>query len=405
MICLCYKQQATNTGFIMNTIPQHLRYLQEEFFPYVEENLGPYTDKHKQLCQIIAFARPEQFLSSCKGLVGRPYQDRASIARSFIAKAVYNLPTTRALIDRLHCDPVTRRICGFERSDRLPSEATFSRVFDEFARTDFVSLLQDEFIKRFHSGSLFEYVSRDSTAISAREKTATKTTNKDMNINTGTSTDQYTNQPVKAPKKTGRPKKGEIREPKELSRLKKQTTMSLEAMLADLPKSCDNGCKKNSKGYTESWRGYKLHIDSADGDMPISAILTSASVHDSQVALPLTKITSGKIHHLYELMDSAYDADIIRTEIADSGKVPVIDFNHRSPKDQREFDQCKKERYKNRSSAERVNGNLKDNFGGCMVRVKGAAKVFTHLMFGLLALAINQTLRPHTATTSAATVT
>ena len=31
----------------------------------------------------------------------------------------------------------------------------------------------------------------------------------------------------------------------------------------------------------ETWIGYKLHIDVADGQIPISCILTSASLHDS----------------------------------------------------------------------------------------------------------------------------
>jgi hypothetical protein len=35
--------------------------------------------------------------------------------------------------------------------------------------------------------------------------------------------------------------------------------------------------------------GYKLHIHLADGGIPISCVLTSASVHDSQVAIPLAK--------------------------------------------------------------------------------------------------------------------
>jgi Transposase DDE domain len=50
-------------------------------------------------------------------------------------------------------------------------------------------------------------------------------------------------------------------------------------------------------------------------------------------------------------------------------------------------------RYNERSAAERVNGSLKDNFGGRYVRVRGHAKVFCHLMFGVLALAIDQLMR------------
>ena len=56
-------------------------------------------------------------------------------------------------------------------------------------------------------------------------------------------------------------------------------------MLNDLPTAYNLGTKKNSKGYKVSWIGFKLHIDEADGGIPISAILTSAFTHDSQVAI------------------------------------------------------------------------------------------------------------------------
>ena len=79
----------------------------------------------------------------------------------------------------------------------------------------------------------------------------------------------------------GRPRKGEER-PKEPSRLERQQEMTLPEMLDDLPQSCAVGTKRNAKGYQESWIGYKLHIDAADGGIPLSCILTSASVNDSQ---------------------------------------------------------------------------------------------------------------------------
>ncbi len=50
-------------------------------------------------------------------------------------------------------------------------------------------------------------------------------------------------------------------------------------------------------------------------------------------------------------------------------------------------------RYSNRSTFERVNARLKDGFGGRHVRVRGHAKVFAHIMFGVLALAIDQLRR------------
>jgi len=50
-------------------------------------------------------------------------------------------------------------------------------------------------------------------------------------------------------------------------------------------------------------------------------------------------------------------------------------------------------RFSQRSSVERVNGYLKDNHGGRNVRVKGSAKVMTHLMFGIIVITATQLFR------------
>ena len=83
-------------------------------------------------------------------------------------------------------------------------------------------------------------------------------------------------------------------------------------MLAELPRSCSLGVKKSSKGHLSYWRGYKLHLDVADGDIPISALLTNANLHDSQAAVPLMNLTCQRVTYLYDLMDAAYDAHAIR---------------------------------------------------------------------------------------------
>ena len=176
--------------------------------------------------------------------------------------------------------------------------------------------------------------------------------------------------------------------------------MSLSDMLEDLPKACDVGTKKNSKDYKTSWTGYKLHIDSADGGIPISCVLTSALVHDSQVAIPLAKISDQRVTNLYDLMDSAYDTPQIHEVSQQLGHVALIDKHPRRNKELKaeikaENKRCRiagyqtaeTVRYKERSMVERVNARLKDEFGG---RVKGAAKVMCHLMLGILALTSNQ---------------
>jgi len=99
--------------------------------------------------------------------------------------------------------------------------------------------------------------------------------------------------------------------------------MTLEEMLDELPKACNAGTKKNSKGYKETWVGYKLHLDVADGQIPISCILTSASLHDSQAAIPLASITAQRVTNLYDLMDSAYDAAAIHEHSRGLGHIPL----------------------------------------------------------------------------------
>jgi hypothetical protein len=101
--------------------------------------------------------------------------------------------------------------------------------------------------------------------------------------------------------------------------------MSLSEMLEELPKHCDLGAKKDSQGNPQFWRGYKLHLDVADGQIPISVVLTSASVHDSQVAIPLATMSTQRFTYGYDLMDAAYDAQHITEQIRQLGHVPIVD--------------------------------------------------------------------------------
>jgi hypothetical protein len=159
-----------------------------------------------------------------------------------------------------------------------------------------------------------------------------------------------------------------------------------------LPKVCDRGTKKNAKGHTESWNGFKLHLDVNDFGVPLSAVLTSASLHDSQVAIPLMKLTSSKVKYCYDLMDAAYDAAQIWEQSRELDHVPIID---RNPRGKEVIPMAPHEavRYNERTSAERCNGRLKDEFGGRSVQVSGHDKVMMHLMFGIVSLFADQLLK------------
>jgi hypothetical protein len=51
----------------------------------------------------------------------------------------------------------------------------------------------------------------------------------------------------------------------------------LEQMLFGLGTACATGTKKNAQGYKISWKGYKLHLDTACWGIPIRAVLTGAN--------------------------------------------------------------------------------------------------------------------------------
>jgi len=370
---------------LRETLSQHWLTIQGSLFPWLTEELGELTKKQQELVTTLELLQIERFTYSNRGFPGCPLKSRSAIARAFIAKMVYNMPTTRALLDRLACDIALRRICGWERVNDVAHESTFSRAFAEFSKSQLPQLVHETFIKTHYAEEIVGHNSRDSTAIEAREKPVKKVP------------------VVKQPRKPGRPKKGEVRT-KPLTRIERQANgMSIEAMLDELPQACDVGTKRNSKGYKTSWTGYKLHIDAADGGIPISCVLTSASVHDSQVAIPLAKISHDRVTHLYDLMDSAYDVPQIHEISRQLGHVPLIDINPRRNKALKEELEAEKKRchqvghqtaetirYNERSTVERVNARLKDEFGGRIVRVRGHAKVMCHLMFGILALTANQ---------------
>jgi hypothetical protein len=375
---------------LRESLAQYWLNIQGSLFPWLKEELGELTEKQQQLVSILEMVRVEEFLCQGGSFPGRPPEDRTAIARAFIAKQVYNMPTTRVLLDRLESDEKLRRICGWERKSDVPEEGTFSRAFAEFAASALPERVHEALIAKSYEEEVVGPISRDSTAIEAREKPVKKSAVQGEE---------------EARKKRGRAKKGEQR-PKEPTRLERQSAgMSLAHMREDLPAACDVGTKKDSKGYKSSWIGYKLHSDAADGGIPVSCILTSASTHDSQVAIPLATLSNSRVTNLYDLMDSAYDAEEIHAHSRQLDHIPLIDINPRRNQALKEelanenkrrqvanYQTPEQRRYHERSTVERVNGRLKDEFGGRMVRVRGHAKVMCHLMFGILALTADQLL-------------
>ena len=87
--------------------------------------------------------------------------------------------------------------------------------------------------------------------------------------------------PAPPKRKRGRPRKHEMLTATQagLTRIEQQRTQSL------LRRDARRGCQPNAmsvsnataRGFRETWIGYKLHLDTANGIVLVAAILTAAS--------------------------------------------------------------------------------------------------------------------------------
>jgi hypothetical protein len=407
------RQQITQFGHV----------LQSSLFPALRDELGELTGPAKRLVAALEMIPLARFVPCGRGWIGRPSKDRLAIASAFVAKAIYGFATTRALLDALANDAQLRKICGWREAWQIPHEATFSRAFDEFAKMQLPAFVHEALIRESQNGRVIGHIARDATAIEARERYPETPAQRTERLaprkaklkeerKRARQQAREAHPGILQPRRKPGPRGPHQRHPGGKrpyvpppdTRLARQRSMSLSEMLEELPKHCDLGAKKNSQGNPQFWRGYKLHLDVADGQIPISVVLTSASVHDSQVAIPLATMSTQRVTYCYELMDAAYDAQHITEQIRQLGHVPIVDpkapGGPKSPaaaipmgKRKRELTWAEQDRYRERTMVERVNARLKDEFGGRTIRVRGHAKVLTHLMFGILALTADQLLR------------
>lgn len=334
---------------------------QQEIFPELHNEFGYLTNKHEQLIQVLDLIDlneiyPQKIWNS---FFGRPKFDRHNFIRAFLAKAIWNINETKDLIAYLQVDRALRVICGFDgRSNVVPSESTFSREFKELSKLGIGDKIHQYLVTEHCSSELYEHLSFDASAVAVAEH---------------------------AIKVVGPDKKRTVAE---------QSTMNTDEILADLPTVCNFGTKKNSNGKTETWKGFKLHIVANEDSIPLAAMVTSASVHDSLCAIPLIRITEERVDGLYYLGDKGYDAAAIRAEIELHGKVPLIDFkNNRNGGSTGEFIGNQIERYKKRTFVEGVFSNLKMNYLPRYILYRGIEKVRTVLNLALSVITAFQIIK------------
>ncbi len=129
-----------------------------------------------RLLRIWEWVEIEKFIPSSRGFVGRPPRERAALARAFVAKAVLGLTETSALVERLNADALLRRLYGFDLRRRgvLLREGLFSRAFAEFSAQGLPTQVHEALVKTQLGDTLIGHLSRDATAIAARERPTKK---------------------------------------------------------------------------------------------------------------------------------------------------------------------------------------------------------------------------------------
>jgi hypothetical protein len=381
-------------------ILQRWNVVQYELLPELKQEFGGFSPRLEKLIHILEWVRIEEFISGAPfGSVGRPQSERAWLANAFVAKAMLNMNTTSDLIERLMMDRALRRICGFPLHKRLPSESTFSRAFNEFTQSQLAQRVHETLIESALGDRLIGHLSRDGTAIPARERprradcrsgdTQQPTgPQSDLIVDAGSVEVAEAIPPRRRRRRRGKADAGAVQG----SPIQRQRTQTLAQMIEEIPTHCDRGTKSNAQGYRTSWNGYKLHMDTADCGVPVSALLSSASMHDSRAAIPLSLISKERVTSLYDVMDAAYCSLDLHEHCRELNHVPLIDHNPRGG-EKEHFDPADAVRYRERSVAERSNARLKDEFGGRHLTVKGGDKAMSHLMFGVLALSADQLMR------------
>ena len=111
-------------------------HFQRNIFPNITETLGKLTLLQHKFVRALEISQIDAFIPYIGRRKCRPTESRMALARTFVAKAIYNMPITEMLIERLKSDLSLRRLCGYERLNQIPSQSTFSRAFKEFAQME-----------------------------------------------------------------------------------------------------------------------------------------------------------------------------------------------------------------------------------------------------------------------------
>ena len=97
---------------IRQTVSQYWFTFQRELFPWLADILGPLGERHKRFARVLELVLDGELLARGGSGQHRLLVGRATLAQAFLAKAVFDVPMTRGLVERLRTDRTRRSLCA-----------------------------------------------------------------------------------------------------------------------------------------------------------------------------------------------------------------------------------------------------------------------------------------------------
>ncbi len=309
-----------------------------------------------------------QFLQAVQGLLtpeeqqalsrnhtrGRLGYELKSILGIQLLKLVYRQPTMKETLLLLQENGNLKDMLAL---DAIPSQATVSRLSSQVMAIVSPTALHERVISEYVQATdrVIGHLCIDSTTIEAREKPIHRT--------------RKTEERKKPAKKPGRKKNGSPEQQEYLKRKAQEEQEriaylheSWEHTVSKLEMRCSLTAKQNSKGKRQWFIGYKAHLATDDFGVPMSYVVTGASVHDSKVAVPLMKMTRERSDFFYILLDKGYISPLINDYADHIERKVIIDRKAYQGVAPIPLEPAAAARYTARTTVERTNSELKDGF-------------------------------------------
>jgi len=297
------------------------------------------TQKYEEIISAIDLHAIYQQVAK-KSRLGAPEDlNYAAMIVSTFIRYVERIPTIKDLVKRLNSDIAFRFNCGFLVSDRIPSEASFSRLITKLNELNVLEQEQEKVVLQAIAEGFItdDTIAIDATHFEARDQAPVKE-----------------EKPKSEPKKRGRKSKEERKQwlkekaekeanlPLYEKKIAAQLDVSLSALRAEVPKDPKWGVKKNSEGKNVYWFGYKGHLAVGTSSQYIlQSLFSSGNLNDGKAAIPLLKginerLTLASLR--YQTMDAGYDFEPIYKQVHEMGQQSIIAYNKRNEREPMGFD-------------------------------------------------------------------